>query len=245
MNLNWGLPVAASSYAGKIDGSLAILHWAMILIFALWAVYMIFCLIRYRSSANPRADYHFTDSLKAYVPDILILVFEIWIIFFIGVPIWAHIREDLPKPEEAVTVNVVAEQFSWTVHYPGADGQFGKADIKLVNAGNPLGLDPNDALGQDDIVSINALILPLGKPVLINLSAKDVIHSFFIPEFRIKQDAVPGMKIKLWVEPTLEGHFELSCAQLCGTGHYRMRADVLVKSAEEYEKWIAEQRKGI
>ncbi|OGR88596.1 MAG: cytochrome c oxidase subunit II [Elusimicrobia bacterium RIFCSPLOWO2_01_FULL_60_11] len=244
-NYGWWLPVAASSYAGRIDGSLAILHWAMVIIFGLWAVYMAYCLIRYRSSASPRADYHFTESMKALTPDVVILVFEVWLIFFVGVPIWAHIREDLPKPPEAVTVGVTAEQFAWTAHYPGADGQFGKQDIRLVNAGNPLGLDPADTAGQDDVVSVNTLVLPVGKRVLINLSAKDVIHSFFVPEFRIKQDAVPGMRIKLWVEPTLEGKFELGCAQLCGTGHYRMRADVLVKSAEEYQKWLDAQKKGI
>ena len=244
-NYGWWLPVAASTYADKIDGSLAILHWAMLIIFGVWAVYMAYCMVRYRQKKNPQADYGFTHSYKALTPDVIILVFEIWLIFFIGVPIWAHIREELPAPPDAIEVNVVGEQFAWTVHYPGADGVFGKADVKLVNADNPLGLDAADPAGADDIVSVNAMVLPVNKPVLIHLSAKDVIHSFFVPEFRVKQDAVPGMKIKLWVEPNKEGLYELGCARLCGTGHYRMRADVLVKSAGDYESWLAAQKKGI
>ena len=237
-NYGWGLPIQASTYAAKIDHSLMILHAAMFLIFGLWAVYMVYCLIRYRRAKNPQADYSFKDALAAYTPDVLILVFEIWLIFLVGVPIWAHIKEDLPKAENATEIRVVAEQFAWTVHYPGADGKFGKAEAELVNADNPLGLDPNDPDGKDDIVSVNTLVIPLGRPVLIHLSSKDVIHSFFIPEFRIKQDAVPGMKINVWVEPAMTGLFELSCAQLCGTGHYRMRADVIVKTQADYEAWL-------
>lgn len=242
-NYGWWLPIQASTYAAKIDHSLMILHVAMLAVFVLWAVYMVFCLFRYRQKMNPKADYHFTHNLAALTPDVVILVFEIWLIFLVGVPIWAHIREDLPKPEAATEMNVVAEQFAWSFHYPGADGKFGKADVKLVSAGNPLGLDPGDPDGADDIVSVNECAVPLGKPILIHLSAKDVIHSFFVPEFRIKQDAVPGMKIKVWVEPNQTGQFEVSCAQLCGAAHYRMRADLFVKTPEEYEKWVQAQIK--
>src|SRR3989338_2317684 len=212
-NYGWWLPVAASTYADKIDGSLAILHWAMLIIFGVWAVYMAYCMVRYRQKKNPQADYGFTHSYKALTPDVIILVFEIWLIFFIGVPIWAHIKEEFPKPEASVTINIIAEQYAWIAHYPGADGKFGKTRMNLVNAGTPIGLDPADTHGQDDIVSVNALVLPVNKPVLIHLSSMDVIHSFFVPEFRIKQDVVPGMKIKIWVEPLMPGLFELGCAQ--------------------------------
>ena len=242
-NYGWWLPVQASTYAARIDDSLMTLHIAMLVIFGLWAVYMAYCLIRYRKGKNPTADYSFKDSMKAYTPDVIIFVFEVWLIFFVGVPIWAHIKEDLPKPEAATVMNVVAEQFAWIFHYPGPDGKFGKSDVHLVNANNPLGIDPNDADGKDDIVSVNECNVPLGKPVLIHLTAMDVIHSFFVPEFRIKQDAVPGMKINVWVEPNQTGQFEVGCAQLCGTGHYRMRADFFVKTPQEYDQWVAAQLK--
>lgn len=237
-NYHWGLPVQASSYASKIDHSLMILHGAMFLIFGLWLIYFIYCLIRYRRGKNGAALYTHKTSVASYTPDIVILAFEIWLIFIIGVPIWAYIREKLPPPKEATEVHVVAEQFAWLFHYPGPDGIFGKRDPKLVNASNPLGLDENDPFSKDDIVSVNEFHLPVGKPVLIQLTSLDVIHSFFVPEFRTKQDAVPGMNIRMWFEPIKTGRFELGCAQLCGTGHYRMRGDVYVTAPEEYQTWL-------
>ena len=240
-NYTWGLPIAASTYADKVDSSLNILHWAMIGIFVAWAIYMAYCLVAYRAKKNPTAYYSHHANWKSYIPDLAMLFFEIWLIFVVGVPIWAHIREDLPKPENATVVNIRAEQFTWLAHYPGTDGVFGKQDVRKSNADNPLGLDEADANGADDIISVDALHIPLGKPVLINLTSKDVIHSFFIPEFRIKQDALPGMKIPVWFEPTQTGKFELVCAQLCGSAHYRMRADVIVHSPEDYAVWLQEQ----
>lgn len=237
-NYGWGLPVAASTYASKIDGSLHILHGAMILIFVLWAIYMAYCLVAYRASKHPVAVYTKEHSKWALLPDWIILAFEIWLIFIVGIPIWAHIREELPKPENATVVNLTAEQFAWTFHYPGPDGKFGKQVGKLVNADNPLGIDPDDEAGKDDLVSVNELHVPMGKPVLLSMSSKDVIHSFFVPEFRTKQDIVPGMRIPLWFEPTMTGQFEIGCAQLCGTGHYRMRGDVFVTSPEDFDAWL-------
>ena len=188
----------------------------MVLIFVLWAVYMAYCLVRFRRASNPTAHYSKEMSLASYTPDLIIFVFEIWLIFFVGVPIWAHIREKLPAPENAVEIGLSAEQYAWVFHYPGADRTFGKRDTALVHANNPLGIDDTDPHSKDDIVSVNELYIPLGKPVRLYLTSKDVIHSFFVPEFRTKQDVVPGMRIPIWFEPTKTGHFEIGCAQLCG-----------------------------
>ncbi len=243
-NYGWGLPIQASTYASKIDSSLAILHGVMILIFAVWAIYMAYCLIRYRKKDGAAGYYSHKTPLSSLIPDGVILIFEIWLIFVVGVPIFAHIKEDLPKPDNAVQVNCIAEQFTWIFHYPGPDGKFGKLNSKLVHADNPLGLDENDADAKDDIASINELHLPFGKPVLMNLSSLDVVHSFFVPEFRMKQDVVPGMLIPVWFEPNMEGQFEIGCAQLCGTGHYRMRGDVIVQSVEKHDEWLLSNVKG-
>ncbi len=240
-NYGWGLPVAASTYANKIDGALNLLHVVMIVIFVLWAIYMTYCLVRYRKGRAPVATYSKEHSKWALLPDWIILAFEIWLIFIIGIPIWAHIREDLPKPENATVVNLIAEQFSWTFHYPGPDGKFGKQDLTLINADNPAGLDPADPDGADDFISVDALHVPLGKPVRLEMSSKDVIHSFFVPEFRTKQDVVPGMRIPIWFEPTMTGQFEIGCAQLCGTGHYKMRGDVFVMTQADYDAWVQNQ----
>lgn len=242
-NYHWGLPIQASTYAAKIDGALYLMHGIMLLIFVLWGIFMIYCLIRYRKRDGVRAAYGRQHLAASYIPDALILAFDIWLIFVVGIPIWAHIREDLPKPESATVVNIVAEQFSWNIHYPGADGKFGRRDIALISATNPLGLDEKDPAAKDDITMINELYIPLGKPVLINLTSKDVIHSFFVPEFRTKQDALPGMNFPIWFEPTLAGTFEIGCAQLCGLGHYRMKGTVIVKTAEEFDAWMKQKLK--
>ncbi len=242
-NYGWGLPIQASTYAGKIDMGLSILHGVMFLIFGLWAIYLVWCLIRYRKKEGVPAQYSHKATWTSLIPDGAVLFFEIWLIFAVGIPVYSHIKKDLPPKEKATEVRIIAEQFAWTIHYPGADGQFGKVSPSLVNSDNPLGLDESDAASTDDIVSVNNLYIPLGKPVLVQLSSKDVIHSFFIPEFRIKQDVVPGMKIPIWFEPNMLGQFEIGCAQLCGTGHYRMRGDVYVQTPKEFEDWLASQKK--
>jgi cytochrome c oxidase subunit 2 len=242
-NYGWGLPVQASTYASKIDHTLMILHAAMVIIFVIWGFYMTYCLLRYRSKKSPTGAYSHHTPLSSYIPDIIILLFDMWLVFIIGIPLWAHIKEDLPKPENATVVRIVSEQFTWTMHYPGPDGKFGAVKSALMNADNPLGLDEKDPNAKDDFFSVNALYAPLGKPILIDLTSKDVIHSLFIPEFRIKQDAVPGMKVPVWVEPTQTGQFEIGCAQLCGTGHYKMRGDVFIQTPENYQTWVESKLK--
>ena len=243
-NYGWGLPVAASTYADKIDRSLLILHAAMAAIFVLWAVYMAYCLVRYRKENSPKAVYSHKSTLASYTPDVLIFIFEVWLIFIVGVPIWAHIREELPAPEDATVIRVVAEQFAWLAHYPGPDGKFGRMAPSLVDYANPLGLDPQDPDAGDDVASVNEIRVPLGRPVLVTLTARDVIHSFFVPEFRTKQDAVPGMENSIWFEPVMAGRFEIGCAQLCGLGHYLMRGDIFVLPEDEYAAWMAGEQAG-
>ena len=233
----WGLPAAASTYAAGIDRSLRLLHEAMFLIFLLWTLYMAWCLFRYRAgrSAEPSAGRR--AGWKSFIPDAAVLAFEVWLIFVFGLPLWARLREKLPKPADSTVVRLTAEQYAWIFHYPGPDGAFGRRDPSLVSASNPLGLDESDPAGMDDFVSIDELHAPLGRPVLLRMTSQDVIHSFFVPEFRVKQDIVPGMEIPLWFEPSKAGSFEIGCAQLCGSGHYRMRGDVIVTSPEDFRAW--------
>ena len=165
--------------------------------------------------------------------------------------------QELPSESEATVVRVVAEQFAWNVHYAGADGRFGRTDIKLVSADNPLGLDRSDASAKDDITDINNLHVPVDRPVLVQLLSKDVIHSFGLYEMRVKQDAIPGMQIPVWFIPTVttadmrrnlgkaDFEYEIACSQLCGLGHYRMRGVVIVETADEFQKWMAEQARDL
>lgn len=237
-----GLPIAASTYAKDIDFGIYLIHWAMIAIFVLWGIFFAYLLVRYRRRDGVAAEPEKPHSVvKSLMPDIIVMVFEIALILFYAIPVWSRIKINFPGAEEANVIHVVAEQFAWNVHYPGADGKFGRRDPALIHFSNPLGLDREDPAAQDDVAGANEIRMPLGKPTLINLTSKDVIHSFFVPEFRIKQDALPGMVIPVWVTPSMTGTFEISCAQLCGFAHSIMRADVIVQTPEEHQQWLAGQ----
>ncbi len=243
-NYGWGLPIAASTYAQDIDFGIRLIHYAMFTIFILWGIFFTYLLIRYRRRpgvAAEREKEHHGILSTSLMPDIIVMVFEIGLIVFYAIPVWSRIKTDFPDEKDSNRIDIIAEQFAWNVHYPGKDGKFGKRDVKFIHFSNPIGLDRDDAAASDDVVMANEIHLPLGKPTLIHLMSKDVIHSFFIPEFRIKQDAVPGMTIPVWVEPSLKGKYEVSCAQLCGFAHSVMRADVYVDTPEEYDAWLAAQ----
>ena len=139
----------------------------------------------------------------------------------------------------ATVVRIVAEQFAWNVHYPGADGQFGRTDPALIDPANPLGLDRRAPYAADDVVKVNQVAVPINRPVVVQLSAKDMIHSFGVPAMRVKQDAIPGMMIPVWFTPTVRGDFDIACSQLCGLGHYRMRGVVKVMTSDEFQAWLA------
>jgi cytochrome c oxidase subunit 2 len=158
-----------------------------------------------------------------------------------AIPAWANRVDDIPNERDAVVVRVIAEQFAWNAHYPGADGVFGRTDIKLVAAENPIGLDRTDPAAKDDITTINQLNLPVNRPILIHLSSKDVIHSFSLNQMRVKQDAVPGVSFPVWFTATKTGDWEINCSQLCGLGHYRMRGFYSIKTQQDYDNWLKEE----
>jgi cytochrome c oxidase subunit 2 len=238
-NYSWLLPVQASSFAAKIDFGLWVIHAAMILIFVLWAIFFGYLLIAYREREGHKAERVHIPHWKSLAPDAAVLFFELVLVALYAIPTWSSVKMSVPDEKDSTVVEIVGEQFNWNVRYPGVDGKFGKTRPDLVDFANPLGIDPSDPAGADDIVTVNDMHFPVGKPVLARLSSKDVIHSFFIPSFRIKQDATPGLVIPMWFEPTLEGDYEVTCAQLCGVGHAIMRADVKVESQADFDKWLA------
>jgi len=244
--LNWlGLPVAASAHAGEIDEMIVLVHWLMFVLFIGWGAFFLFVLVRFRRKANPRASYAGAKGKISKGLEVGVAIVEVVLLVFYAIPAWARRVRQLPSENEAVVVRVVGEQFAWNIQYPGADGKFGRTDIKLVSPDNPLGLDRTDPNGKDDITTINQLNLPADRPILVHLTSKDVIHSFGLYEMRIKQDAIPGMEIPVWFIPTRPGDYEITCSQLCGLGHYRMRGFVTVQSQADFSKWMAEQVKAL
>jgi cytochrome c oxidase subunit II len=240
---NLGLPVQASTHAAELDQMNMLVHWLMLVMFVGWGIYFVFVLFRFRSGANPRASYAGAKGKISKGTEVAVAVVEVVLLVFYAIPAWATRVKAFPAESEAVVVRVVGEQFSWNIHYPGPDGRFGRTDIKLVTSDNPLGLDRADAAAKDDIATINQLNLPVDRPVLVHLSSKDVIHSFGLFEMRVKQDAIPGMQIPVWFIPNRIGEYEISCSQLCGLGHFRMRGFITIQSAADYEKWFADQQK--
>jgi cytochrome c oxidase subunit 2 len=198
--------------------------------------------VRYGSNGAERASY-WHDNPKAEAILLIITAVILTVLVFMGQRVWASIYFS-DAPTNATIVEITGEQFQWTFHYPGADGQFGRTDTKLITNTNYIGLDSTDAAAKDDIVSLGNMHVPLGKPVRVRLRSKDVIHSFFLPNFRMKQDAVPGMGIEVWFTPTKAGNFEIACAELCGLGHYRMKAALTVdESQDAFNKWLVEAAK--
>jgi len=240
-----GMPVAASAHAGDVDSLISIVHWLMFVLFVGWGAFFVYVLFRFRSGANPTASYSGAKGHVSKYLELGIVVVEVVLLLFFAIPAWARRVGDLPDKSKAVAVRVVGEQFAWNIHYPGADGKFGRTDIKLIAADNPLGLDRTDPSAKDDITAINQLTLPIDQPVLVYLSSKDVIHSFGVYELRVKQDAVPGLDIPVWFIPTKTGTYEIACSQLCGLGHYRMRGFINVKTQAEYTQFLADEAKAL
>ncbi len=246
-----GLPALASAHGGQIDGLMGWTHLFMLILFVGWGGFFTYTLVRFRRSRHPVANYTGVKSHKSNYLEIGVAVVEGILLFGFSIPIWAARVDRIPPESEALVVQVTAEQFAWNVHYAGPDGVFGRADIKLIDLqSNPLGLDRSDPAARDDITTLNQLYLPANKPIIVKLRSKDVIHSFNVPEFRVKQDAIPGFTIPVWFVPDVttaemrtrtgnpEFQYEIACAQLCGLGHYRMRGFVTVQSAEEFQQWM-------
>jgi len=199
--------------------------------------------VRFRRGANPKASYAGAKGKIAKSTEVAVAIVEVILLIGYAIPAWALRVKQLPPENTATVVHVVGEQFAWNVHYPGPDGKFGRTSLKLVSADNPLGLDRTDPNAKDDITTINQLNLPVDRPVLVHLSSKDVIHSFGLYEMRVKQDAIPGMQIPVWFVPNRVGDYEITCSQLCGLGHFRMRGFVTVQSAADFQKWTDDQEK--
>jgi len=247
MNL---LPDAASAHAAGIDQIIALVHWLMGILFVGWGAFFIYVLFRFRQGRNPRADYAGVKSKLSTWLEVAVAAVEAVLLIGFAIPIWAERVDQRPPDEEATVVRVVAQQFAWNIWYPGADGVFGDQDITLVDEEtNPIGL-VRSGNGADDIATINQMHLPVDKPAIVRISSKDVIHSFNLPQMRIKQDAIPGLQIPVWFVPTVttaemrtrkgdeDYNYEIACAQLCGNSHYSMRGFLTIDTPQEYQAWL-------
>lgn len=214
------LPEQASTYAPEVDRLFHMIMWITGVTFVIVEAMLLIFLWKYRHREGRKATYTHGNNRLEVVWTIIPAVICV-LLALLSRRIWEDIKEHMPH--DAMEIQVTGEQFAWNFRYPGADGRFNT---------------------PDDILTLNQLHFPVGKPVVVILTSKDVIHSFFLPEFRVKQDAVPGMKTRIWFEGNKVGHWEIACAELCGLGHYRMKGFVTVDTPADYEKWMAEQAAG-
>ncbi|MBI2881422.1 MAG: cytochrome c oxidase subunit II [Candidatus Tectomicrobia bacterium] len=214
--MSW-LPENVSTYGGEIDSLFYLIYYITLVTFLLVAVTMVWFLIRYRHREGRRAKYtHGSNTLEVIwtiVPAVILVVLA-----FMGQSVWGRVKISIPPGD--LQVRVVAKQFNWEMVYPGPDGKFGT---------------------QDDRRLENEMHVPVHKVVRVGLLSEDVIHSFFLPNLRLKQDAVPGREIPSWFEATKPGTYEIPCAELCGFGHSGMKGKLIVHSADDYAKWVKKQ----
>ena len=234
-NLYWA-PEAATVGAKKVDTLLNFIFYLTAAVFVLTQSVYIYYLVKYRKRPGSKAYYsHGNNKLEIIWTAIPTAIFLGLVIY--SNRLWAELHS--PPPEGAVKVDVVSYQFGWDMRYAGADGRLGKVDVATYSLDNKFGLVPDDAAGDDDFSSTE-LVIPVNKPVHIYLHSRDVIHSFYVPAFRLYQAAVPGRTIAwVWFEPTKAGNYELACSQICGSGHYNMKAPIRVVTQEEFDKWQA------
>ncbi len=226
----WWLTPLGSNWR-EIDTALGLTLGVIGVAFVALNFFLAYILWRYRHREQNRAHF-LPDNPK--LEKLLIGITALGILILLGPGLFVYSKFIQP-PHDALIVEVLGEQWRWTYRYPGPDGKLGRSDPKLISPKNLFGVDLTDPAAQDDIH------LPLNHPVLLHIRAKDVLHSFFIPSFRAKMDAVPGMVTNYWFIPTVEGKFQAVCAELCGIGHHRMQSPVIVERSENFQQWLAKQ----
>ncbi|MEP6936801.1 MAG: hypothetical protein ABI871_01915 [Chthoniobacterales bacterium] len=236
-----GQPPNASEHGFQIDHILEFSHWFMATLFVGWFAYFVYVLIRFRKSRHPVANHEgVKNGISTHLEFAVVLIEAVLLVGF-AIPLWAKRVNEFPETKDAVLVHAVGQQFNWNFHMPGPDGQFGRRDINLVSNSNPLGLDNADQAAKDDLVVLGELHVPVDRPVIIELSSKDVIHNFALPHMRSAQDAIPGQIIPMWFKPIRTGSYEVICGQLCGLGHYGMKGMLVVDSPADYQAWLKER----
>ena len=242
---SFSFPELVSQNGGDIDGLIIAVHLLMLLLFVGWIIYYFVALWKFRASSNPKADYKgvksktITNSIEGAV-----IVAEL-VLVVVATYYWNFYVNKSDDFSDDSVIRVTAEQFAWSARYPGADGKLGAQSKTLVSGANPFGIDKTDPLGEDDIEVLKSdIVVPMkknkdgtSKSVTIDLASKDVIHCFKVLPLRVCQDVIPGLRIPIHFKPTKVGRYQVTCAQLCGDGHARMKGAVKVVDEAEWDEW--------
>jgi cytochrome c oxidase subunit 2 len=232
----WWTPIATNWVF--MDNMISLTFWITGFVYVVILLFVAYCVYKFRYREGRVAAYE-PENHKLETWLTVVTSLGVAALLAPGLVVWFQF---VTVPEAATEVEVVGQQWSWSFRLPGADGKLGTADNRLISDGNTLGINPEDPYGQDDIViDGDDLHLAVGQPVKMLLRSVDVLHNFYVPEFRAKMDMVPGMITYYWMEPTRVGTYDVLCAELCGTGHAYMRGTVLIDADEDYALWISEQ----
>ena len=220
MNLSWLMPESVSTFGQDLDNLYYVILWITGIVFVATEFVLVYFMIKYRHKEGRKATYIEGSSKAEWIwtsaTAVIVMALAVY-----SKGIWDEIRHPDMFPENAYELNVTAKQYEWNAAYAGPDGELGTSD---------------------DIMSRNQVHVPVDQPVIVNLQSEDVIHSFFLPQLRVKHDAVPGRVWPIWFEATQTGEFPLACAELCGLGHYRMGGTLIVHSKEDFDSWLSEMQ---
>ena len=234
----WWFPEGISEYAPMIDKQFMWTLGVVAIAFTAAQFALGYAVMRFGRKGDARAAYtHGSNKLEVTWTILTAAVFITLAI--LGQRVWAQLHLTAAA-DNAARIEVVAQQFQWNFHYSGADGIFGKTEARYIDDSglNFIGLDPNDPAGKDD-AQLTTLVVPKDRAVELTLKSKDVIHSFFVPALRFKQDTLPGMAIKVHFTANREGKYEIPCAELCGSLHHNMKSNMIVVPADEFDRLMA------
>ena len=233
----WYWTDVASNW-GSMDDTITLTFWVGGGVFVAVCLFMVYCVFKFSYKEDRRAEYKPEDKK---LEKILTIATTLGVVALLapGLIVW---NQYVNVPKNALEVDVMAWQWGWQYRLPGEDGKLGNTKVVNINDNNPFGIIPEDPNGRDDIlIQSDVIHLKNNRPVKILLRSVDVLHNWYVPQFRAKMDAVPGVITYYWFEPQKIGEYEVLCAEYCGVGHYGMRGRVFVKSEQEYENWLQEQ----
>ena len=232
----WWWTEIASNW-GYVDDTIIVTFWITGVVFVAVLLFVVYCLFRYRHKEGRRAEYEPENKKLEWWLTGLTTV-GVAAMLTPGLFVWGQF---VSVPDDAVEVEVLAQQWQWTYRLPGKDGVLGTSDARDITFENPFGVNPVDVNGQDDVlVDSDELHLQLDQPVKVLLRSIDVLHNFYVPQFRAKMDMVPGAVTFYWLTPIRTGTFDVLCFELCGVGHHAMRGTVVVEDENDYQAWVEE-----
>jgi cytochrome c oxidase subunit 2 len=246
LNQLFGIPQLASEHGEMVDHMLELVHWFMFVLFLGWSTFLVIVFTKFRKEKSAKADYIGVRGHASTHIEIGVVIVEAILLLGFAFPLWAQQSVGYPTGKDAVKIRAMGEKFKWNFQYSGQDGTLG--GYRLANVGYPatneMGLDLKDPNGKDDFVKGATLTLPVGRPVIIDVTSKDVIHNLALVPMRAAQDATPGVNGHMWFTPTKTGSWDIICGQLCGAGHSGMKGTLEVIPQKEFDDFVKEGSEG-